>query len=81
MTLKSVELAERLERWGIVEVFDDLRGAVIETVVITEPARVTVEKKRASFTVECLDCGPSEHISPDDHGFAICLRCGRDRWL
>jgi hypothetical protein len=76
------ERIERLQRWGIVEVFDDRRGAVIETEVrVDEPARVQIVKRRASFTVDCLDCGPSEHVSPDDASFAVCLRCGRDRWL
>jgi hypothetical protein len=69
---------ERLRRWGIVEVFDDYRGAVIEQ---PERHEVTVIRRRVSFTVDCADCGPSEHVSPDDHTVAVCLRCGRDRWL
>jgi hypothetical protein len=78
---------ERLARWGIREVFDDRRGCLIETTVVdvalrgTARGSVTLLKRRASFTVDCLDCGPSEHVSPDDANVAVCLRCGRDRWL
>lgn len=78
-------LEERLRVWGIVEVFDDYRGARLDQIVRVEAgpvdARVTIEKSRASFTVTCLDCGPSPHVSPDDHSIAVCLRCGRDMWL
>lgn len=86
--------ADKLKRWGIVAVFDDLRGAEIEwPIKLYGPSadpllpfsdaapHATILRRRASFTVDCLDCGPSEHVSPDDHGFAVCLRCGRDRWL
>ena len=66
--------------WGLL-LFDDRRGAKIEWGERRGDVTVTVTKSRASFTVECLDCGPSEHVSPDDHTIAICLRCGRDRWL
>lgn len=83
---------ERLFSWGIRAVIGDRRGAVIVSseleldpvlgVIPAPGARVRVVRRRASFTVECLDCGPSEHVAPDDDStFAVCLRCGRDRWL
>lgn len=79
----SVTRHERLRCWGIYP-FADFRGAVIERAVITGRGygRVVVQARRPSFTVECFDCGPSEHVAPDDDGsFAVCLHCGRDRWL
>jgi hypothetical protein len=74
-------VAERLAEWGIVEVIGDFRGAKIEQTHRIQPAIVTHVKRRPSFTDECLDCGPSPHVCPDDHTIAVCLRCGRDRWL
>lgn len=71
-------LDDRLRQWGIVEVIESGRGAVIESQVRAE---VTLVKRRVSFTAECLDCGSSEHVAIDDHAVAVCLRCGRDRWL
>lgn len=75
---------ERLAGWGIVGVIGDYRGARIETearIERTEQATVTLIKRRPSFTVDCLDCGPAPHVSPDDASIGVCLRCGRDRWL
>jgi hypothetical protein len=84
-------VAERLAWWGITGVFGDFRGAQVEQTMRidrgapgrppTEHEQVTIIKQRPSFTVECLDCGPSPHVTPDDAAIAVCLRCGRDRWL
>jgi hypothetical protein len=68
----------RLAMWGITEIIGDYRGAVLEVPVRKE---VTIIRRRQSFTAQCLDCGPSEHVSVDDASAAVCLRCGRDRWL
>jgi hypothetical protein len=82
MNVRDRRRSTRLRGWGITSVFDDLRGAEIQTEARVETtARVVVVKRRASFTVDCLECGPSPHVSPDDHAVAVCLRCGLDRWL
>lgn len=73
-------VAEQLRGWGIVEVLGDYRGARIEQEIHFEQT-VTVERRRSSFTVECLDCGPAPHVTPDDQAIGVCLRCGRDQWL
>lgn len=78
VTMISPKAAARLSSWGITSIIGDYRGAVLEVPVRAE---VTVIRRRPSFTVDCLDCGPSPHVSVDDHSAAVCLRCGRDRWL
>lgn len=86
-----MSVADKLAGWGIVEVIGAFRGAVVHQESRHELSRpgkpphdvveVTVVKRRSSFTSECLDCGPAPHVSPDDHAIAVCLRCGRDKWL
>ena len=78
ITQSPDRLENRLRRWGIIDVWHDQRGAIIET---QARAEVMLRKPRASFTAECLDCGESPHVTIDDHAIAVCLRCGRDRWL
>jgi hypothetical protein len=87
---QSSRVKAALALWGIVEVLGDYRGARIEQKTLitvrgedgcATQAEVTQEKRRHSFTAQCLDCGSAPHVSPDDASIAVCLRCGRDRWL